>query len=72
MYAPERRSILSNLQSDQHEYQAPASVSVGYNQYAPFIAPQTTQDHGFWPNGEYGRFSLYASRDDHWHAYSSY
>ena len=38
-YAPERRTISSNLQLNQQEYQAPASVSVGYNQYAPFTTP---------------------------------
>ena len=71
-YAPERRTISSNLQPDQHEYQAPASVSVGYDQYAPSTAPQTTQGHGSWPDSKYGRPSPYTSRDDRWRAYFPY
>ena len=71
-YTPERRTILSNFQPDQHKYQAPASVSVGYNQYTPFTALQTIQSHNSWPNSEYGRLSPYASRDDRWRAYFSY
>ena len=64
-YAPEHRTISSNLQPDQHKDQTPVFVSVGYDQYAPSTAPQTTQSHGSWPDSEFGRTSLYASRDDH-------
>ncbi|MCJ1349321.1 hypothetical protein MMC31_007557 [Peltigera leucophlebia] len=71
-YIPERRTILSNFQPDQYKYQAPASVSVGYDQYALSTAPQTTQDHGSWSDGEYGRPSPYASRDDRWRDYPLY
>lgn len=71
-YAPERRTISSYLQPDQHKSQAPGSVFVDYNQYASSIAPQNTQDHDSWPDSEYGRLFPYASRDDYWRAYFSY
>ena len=71
-YARECKTISSNLQPDQHKYQAPIFVSVGSNQYALSTVPQTTQGHDSWPNSEYGHPSPYASRDDYWRAYPSY